>query len=242
MDALKAKGHELEEQVLDVNKSLSEISESKRNMEREKEIYDTQVNNYENEQKTLNKLESDKRVVQDNLDKIHEAEDKIGRLEKYVSKLDVYLDFEKSVTSIQRLKEEEAEINKKLDSISQQKAIVSDKKEGYNKYLASDEEINKLNNQKVGFEKELATIAKLDQDKKDLLKDIEAERNDIEDFFSRAKDNLADNGVSQDTLADVDDFNHIEEVTDNFIDETSTKIKDLSDEIITKNEELVVFK
>ena len=242
LDALKERGHDLEEQILDVSKSLKDISENKRNMEIEKEIYDTQVNNYENEQNTLNKLENDKRVVQDNLDKIHDAENQIGRLEKFVSKLDVYLDFEKSVTNIKRLKEEEEEINKKIDSINQQKAIVNDKKEGYNKYLASDEEINKLNNQKVSSEKELATIAKLDQDKKDLLKDIEAERNDIEDFFSRAKDNLADNGMSQDILADVDDFHHIEKVTNDFIDETSTKIKDLSDEIIAKNEELVVFK
>ncbi|WP_405303297.1 AAA family ATPase [Methanobrevibacter sp.] len=242
LDSLKERGHELEEQILDVNKSLKDISESKRDMEREKEIYDTQVNNYENEQKTLSKLENDKRLVQDNLDKIHEAEDQIGRLEKYVSKLDVYLDFEKSVNSIQRLKEDEAEINKKLDSISQQKSIVNDKKEGYNKYLASDEEINKLDNQKNSFERELATLTQLEQDKKDLLISIEDERNDIQDFFSRAKETLDNNGISQDILAEVDDFNHMEEVTNNFIDETSTKIKDLSNDIITKNEELVVFK
>ena len=242
LDALKDRGHELEEQILDVNKSLNEISENKRNMEREKEIYEAHVNNYENEQKTLAKLEADKHLVQDNLDKIHEAEDKISRLEKFVSKLDVYLDFEKSVNSIQRLKEDEAEINKKLDSISQQKTIINDKKSGYNKFLASDEEINRLNNQKVSLEKELATMAQLDQDKKDLLKDIESERNEIEDFFSRAKDSLADYGLSQDTLANVDDFNNIEEVTNDFIDETSTKIKGLSEDIITKNEELVVFK
>ena len=55
-------------------------------MEREKEIYDTQVNNLENEQKTLAKLENDKHVVQENLDKISEAEEKITRLDKYVSK------------------------------------------------------------------------------------------------------------------------------------------------------------
>ena len=242
LDALKNRGHELEEQILDVNKSLKEISESKRDMEREKEIYDTQVNNYENEQKTLSKLEDDKRLVQDNLDKVHEAEDQISRLEKYVSKLDVYLDFEKSVTSIQRLKEEESEINKKLDSISQQKDIVSDKKEGYNKYLASEDEINKLNNQKISFEKELATKTKLEKEKKDLLIEIEEERNDIGNFFSRSKEDLADNGMSQDVLAEVDDFNHLENVTNNFIDETSTKIKNLSEDIITKNEELVVFR
>ena len=241
LNALKDKGHELEEQIEDVNKSLEEISESKRDMEREKEIHDTQVNNYENEQKTLAKLEDDKKVVQENVDKIISAEEQIARLEKYVSKLDVYLDFEKSVTSIQRLKEQEFEIDEKLDSISQQKDIVADKKEDYNKFLASDEEITKLNNQKVNLEKELATMAKLEQDKKDLLKDIESERNEIEDFFSRAKDNLADNGLSQDVLAEVDDFSNLEKVTNDFIDEVNSKISSLSEDITSKNEELVVF-
>lgn len=242
LNSLKDRGHELEQEIDEVNQSLKDISESKRNMEREKEIYETQVNNYENEKKTLSKLEEDKRVVQGNLDKITEAEDKISRLEKYVSKLDVYLDFEKSVSSIQRLKEDELEINNKLDSISQQKNIVETKKEDYNKFLASDEEINKLNNQKVNLEKELATMAKLEKDKKDLLKEIENERNDIEDFFSRSKDKLADNGLSQDILAEVDDFSHLEKSTDEFIEETSDKIKGLSNDIMAKNEDLVVFK
>ena len=51
------------------------------------------------------KLENDKHILQENLDKIREAEEEIERLEKYVSKLDIYLDFEKSVVSIQNLKE-----------------------------------------------------------------------------------------------------------------------------------------
>ena len=242
LNSLKDKGHELEEQINEVTELLDDISESKRNMEREKEIYEAQVNNYENEQKTLSKLEDDKRLVQENLDNISEAEGQIDRLEKYVAKLPVYLDFEKSVSSIQTLKEQEAEIEDKLDSIDKQNSIVNETKEDYNKYLASEEEINKLNNQKVNLEKELAAMAKLEQDKKVLLRDIEGERNDIEDFFSKAKDKLDDNGLSQDILSEVDDFNTLEKVTNGFADEISAKIKDLSDEIISKNEEIVVFK
>ena len=242
LESLKDRGHELEEQIEDVTASLKDISESKRNMEREKEIYDTQVNNLENEQKTLVKLENDKHVVQENLDKISEAEEKITRLDKYVSKLEVYLDFEKSVTSIQRLKKDEEEINNKLDSISNQKAIVNDKKEEYNKFLASDEEINKLNNQKLNLEKQLATAAKMEKDKKELLLHIENERNDIEDFFSRTKDKLADFGLSQDTLAEVEHFNQIEEVTNDYIVEVAESIEKLSGDILSKKESLVEFK
>ena len=211
-------------------------------MEREKEIYDHHVTNLEVEEKTLIKLEEDKHLVQDNLDKINNAEDEIDRLEKYVSKLDVYLDFEKSVVSIQKLKEDEKDIEDKLESIANQKEIVSTKKEGYNNYLNSDEQINKLNNQKTNLEAELATIAKLEGDKKELLKNIEDERNNIEDFFSRAKDSLEDNGLHQDIIAEIDDFNHLEEATNEFVAQTESKIKDLDSEIISKNEDIVVYK
>ncbi len=240
--SLKSRGHELESQLSEVNALLEEISENKRNMEREKEIHDNLVTNLDVEQKGYAKLEEDKRLVQDNLDKIREAEEEIERLEKYISKLDLYLDFEKSVISIQNLKEDEKEIEDKLDSIAQQKQLVADNKEAYNSFLASDEEIAQLENKKVNFEKELATMAKLDQDKKELLKQIEDDRNDIQNFFSRSKDKLQDYGLDQDTLAQVDDFSHLEEVTNNFINEVSSKISDLGDEIIVKNEEIVVFK
>ncbi|WP_406535062.1 AAA family ATPase [Methanobrevibacter sp.] len=242
LNSLKDRGHELEKQIDEVNELRDEIAENKRNMEREKEIYETNVNNLNAEEKTLSKLENDKHVIQDNLDKIREAEDKISRLEKFISKLDVYLEFEKAMNSILSLKEKESEINDKLDSIAQQKEIVEENKEGYNSFLASDEEISKLNAKKVDFEKELAALAKLEKDKKELLKQIESERNDIENFFSRAKDKLDDEGLDQDILAKVDDIDHIEEATGNFLDEVSAKIKDLANEIISKNEDIVVFK
>ena len=242
LNSLKNRGHELEGEIEEVKSLLNDISESKRNMEREKEIYDHQVNNLEIEENTLIKLEEDKHLVQDNLDKIRKAEEEMDRLEKFVSKLDVYLDFEKSVSSIQNLKIQEGELEDKLDSIANQKEIVSTKKEGYNFYLKSDEDITRLNNQKNDFEKELATIAKLEKDKKELLTDIENERNDIGEFFSKSKDKLEEDGMNQDTLTEIDDFNHLEESTNDFISQTSSKVKDLSEEIISKNEDIVVYK
>ena len=242
LSSLKQRGHELEENIEEVNVLLKEISESKRNMEREKEIHETQVINLENEEKILSKLEQDKHGIQDNLDKIKEAEEKISRLAKYVSKLDLYLDFEKSVLSIQNLKEKEQEIDNKLDSIAQQKQLVEDNKEDFNKFLASEEEINRYNNQKVSFEKELATMAKLDNDKKDLLKEIQDERDEINQFFVIAKDKLNDYGVDQDKLTEVNDIESIEKTTNSFFDEISEKIKSLSNDIVAKKEEIIVFK
>ena len=88
----------------------------------------------------------------------------------------------------------------------------------------------------------MATLTQLEKDKKQLLKSIEGNRNEIERFFSVTKDNLYDNGLSQDILTDVDNFTQLEEVTDNFSEEVSNKVKDLSLEIISKNEEIVKFK
>ncbi len=84
----------------------------------------------------------------------------------------------------------------------------------------------------------MATLTQLEKDKKQLLKSIEGNRNEIERFFSVTKDNLYDNGLSQDILTDVDNFTQLEEVTDNFSEEVSNKVKDLSLEIISKNEKL----
>lgn len=48
--------------------------------------------------------------------------------------------------------------------------------------------------------------------------------------------------MDQDRLAKINDINSIEDATNNFFDEISGKIKSLSDDIIAKNEEIVVFK
>ena len=242
LNEMKDRGLELESQIEEVKQLRDEISESKRTMEREKEIHETQMNNLANENQTLEKLEKDKVVVQENLDKIREAEEEIERLEKYVSKLDVYLDFEKSVVSIQSLKESEIELEDKIDSIKEQKQLIHAKKQGYNDYLASDEQITALNNKKVELEKELATLTQLEKDKKDLLEGIESDRNDIEKFFSISKEKLLEYGVLQDDLASVDDLKKLGDVTNDFLDEISAKIEDLSDDISSKKEEIVAFK
>jgi len=242
LNALKSRGHELESQIEEVKNLISEISESKRDMEREKEIYETQMNNLSNEKQTLERLEKDKHQLQENLDRIRESEAEIERLEKYVSKLDVYLDFEKSVVSIQSLKESEIEIEDKIDSIKEQKRLIHAKKEGYNNYLKSDELITKLTNQKIDLEKELATITQLEKDKKKLLHSIESDRNDIEEFFSLSKEKLLDYGVSQDELAEVDDLKKLSDSTNKLLEYISTKIEDLANDINSKKENIVAFK
>ena len=243
LGSLKEKGLDLEKQIEEVKEMKAEKQNEKTNMEREKEIFDNFNNNLDADKKRLESLENDKRTLQDNLDEIKKAEEQIARLEKFVKKLPLYLDFEKSVTSIQQLELDKQKIEKDLDSIATQEELLATKKEGYNKFLAADEQIEKLNNQKINLEKELATLTQLEKDKKQLLKSIEGNRNEIERFFSVTKDNLYDNGLSQDILTDVDNFTQLEEVTDNFSEEVSNiDTHYVCVEIISKNEEIVKFK
>ena len=218
-DHKKALLGSLKEKGLDLEKQIEEVKE------REKEIFDNFNNNLDAEKKRLESLENDKRTLQDNLDEIKKAEEQIARLEKFVKKLPLYLDFEKSVTSIQQLELDKQKIEKDLDSIATQEELLATKKEGYNKFLAADEQIEKLNNQKINLEKELATLTQLEKDKKQLLKSIEGNRNEIERFFSVTKDNLYDNGLSQDILTDVDNFTQLEEVTDNLVKKFPIKLR-----------------
>ena len=51
---LKDRGHNLEAQISEVDELLKSSVEDKRTMEREKEIYETQMNNLKSEQNTLN--------------------------------------------------------------------------------------------------------------------------------------------------------------------------------------------
>lgn len=241
LDSLKEKGLSLEKHIEEVKGMKAEKHTEKTNMEREKEIFDNFNNNLNAEKKRLESLENDKRTLQDNLDEIRKAEDQIIRLEKFVKKLPLYLDFEKSVTSIQQLELDKHKIEEDLNSIATQEELLVSKKEGYSNFLAADEKIEKLNNQKVNLEKELATLAQLEKDKKELLKSIEENRNEIESFFSVTKDKLYDNGLSQDILSDVDNFDQLEEVTNNFSEEILSKVKDLNTEIISKNENIVKF-
>ena len=241
LDELKRKGHDLEEQINEIKKLRDDLSESKRNMEREKEFYETHLNSLNIEKNSLANLEKEKRVIQDNLDEIREAESEIERLSKYVSKLDIYLDFEKSVKRIKELKNSENETQNKIDSIKEQKVLLNGKKQGYLDYLSSDEKITKLTDRKFDLEKKLANITQYEKDKKDLLSEIESDRNDIESFFSLSKEKLLNFGMHQDDLVPVDDLNKLFDVTVDFENQISTKITSLTDDINSKKEEIVAF-
>lgn len=68
LSSLRKRGLELENHISEVKELLQDISAGKRDMEREKEIYETQINNLKNEEKTLSKLENDKHTIHENLE------------------------------------------------------------------------------------------------------------------------------------------------------------------------------
>lgn len=242
LNSLKENGLALEDKIKEIKKIQENNHNEKLNMEREKEIYDNFINNLKSEQEALASLEKDKREIQERLDEIANAEEKMGRLEKYVKKLPLYLDFEKSVTRIQQLRKEEMEISDKLESIKTQESIVESSQKGYAHYNESNEELKSLNEKKNVIEKELIDIDKLEKDKSDLLVEIEGKRDEIEEFFKKSKEQLANLGLDKDELDEIDDFLQLDEEVDAFLDFINNKITDINDDILSRTEEIAQLK
>lgn len=242
LNSLKENGLALEDKLKEIRKIQENNRNEKLNMEREKEIYDNFINNLKSEQEALASLEKDKREIQERLDEIANAEEKMGRLEKYIRKLPLYLDFEKSVTTIQQLKKEEMEISDKLDSIKTQEAIVESSQKGYAHYNEANEELKSLNDKKNVIEKELIDIDKLEKDKSYLLVEIEGKRDEIEEFFKKSKEQLANLGLDRDELDGIDDFMQLDEEVDAFLDFINTKITGINDDILSRTEEIAQLK
>lgn len=242
LNQLKEEGLELEENLKDIRTVQEENSNEKALMEREKEIYDNFVSNLKSEEETLEMLEKDKREIQDKLDEMNDAEEKIARLEKYVKKLPIYLDFEKSVNSIRQLKKDEEEVLEKLDSIKAQERLVEKFEDGYNNYNEANEELKDLNERKNNIEKELQDVDKLEEDKLKLLREIEAENNEIKKFFNETLNYLIDLGLSGNILDKVSDLSQLDDEVENFLEDIKSSMKDIDDDISNKNEEIVKLK
>lgn len=242
LHSLKDRGHELETKCDDVKQLKDENHQDKIEMEREKEIYDNFCSNLKSEQEALSILEENKKEIHERLDEIKSSEEKMKRLEKYTKKLPLYLDFEKSVTSIQNLKNDEKTIKNNLKSIEEQKAIVEAEQEGYTNYVTSQEKLDKLKGYKSKIEKEMVGIAQLENDKKDLLNKVEENRTNIESFFLKTKTILADNGMSQELLDSIDSFINLDSETDKFLDSISNKIIKIDEDISAKKEDNVRLK
>ncbi len=242
LNDLKEKGHALEEKLNDVKLVRESNRNEKINMEREKEIYDNFISNLSSEKESLAILEADNIKIQERLEEINKSEDKIKELEKQVKKLPLYLDFEKSVSNIQRLKNEEETVSNNLQTIKTQKSIIDLEKGGYSKYNFAVKSLEELREKKTNIEKELVGIAKLENEKEEILISIENNRETLEEFFTKSINQLGNLGLDQETIDSIDNFTGLNDEVDNFSEYLSTKVTSINEDIISKNEEIIKLK
>lgn len=242
LNNLKNEGHVLEEELEEVKDLKSSKFSEKLDMESEKEIHDNLVIKIRNEREIVENLELEKKSLHKQLDEIYEDEEEIKRLEKFVKKLPLYLEFEKSVNNIHDLKMEEVNIKKELESVKEQKEIIEQERAGYKNFLSIEDEIDSLKKSKSDLENELRNITQLEKDKKVLLRNIEQSRNDIDVFFNKSKTKLEKEGLSLKDLDTINDLNQLKYINSKYIKELSKKVKETSTEIIAKNEEIARLK
>lgn len=242
LNELKEKGHKLEEDLSEV-KLLRESNKSdKINMEREKEIYENFISSLSAEKEALTILEADNLKIQEKLEEIKQSEKQMDELENYVKKLPLYLDFEKSVTNIQRLKDEEEVVSNNLQSIKTQKSIIDLEKGGYSKYNFAVKSLNELKEKKTNIEKELVGIARLEKERDELLNSIDQNRKDLEEFFNKSISQLNNLGLDEEIIESIDNFTRLNDEVDNFLEHLSTKVTSINENIISKNEEIIKLK
>ncbi|MCF0226521.1 MAG: SMC family ATPase, partial [Methanobrevibacter sp.] len=242
LNELKDKGHDLEEKLSEIKLVRENNRADKIHMEREKEIYDNFISSLESEKKSLTILETDIVQIQESLDEINNSEDQMDELEKSVKKLPLYLDFQKYVSNIQQLKEEEETILDNLQSIKTQKSTIEREKGGYSKYTFALKTIEELKDKKLAAEKDLVGIAKIENEKSEIISAIEESKNSIEEFFAKAINQLTNLGIEEDIIDRIDNLNNLNIEVDNFLESISTKVADINEDIISKNEEIVKLK
>ncbi|MCC7553178.1 MAG: AAA family ATPase [Methanobacteriaceae archaeon] len=242
LNQLKIDGNQIESELKEVTELKTLKSNEKLKMESEKTKYDSLVKDLELENEIIEKLSNEKKSLQKQLDEIHENEEEIERLDKYVKKLPVYLEFEKSVQKIQDLKVEELEILGDLETYKNQKNILDTEKEGYERFLNIEDKLESLREEKSRLEGDLKVVTTLEKDRNVLLSEINENKEKLDVFFDNTRESLLKEDFDPRELENAEDFKHLNYIISKIINNLSLKIKEFDNEISAKNQEIAALK
>ncbi|WP_409200980.1 AAA family ATPase [Methanobrevibacter sp. DSM 116169] len=241
LNQLKNDGNSLEEELKEITTLKSTKADEKLKMEEDKSKYDSLVNELNNENTFIENLTNEKKSLQKQLDDITQNEEEISKLEKYVKKLPVYLEFEKSVLKIHDLKIEELDVLDDLESFKKQKAILDKELEGHDKFLTIDKSIDALKEEKSKLDGDLKVVTKLEKDKNILSHEIKQEKEDLDKFFNKTFDKVKREESPQEDLDKIENFKDLNYVISNILDSLTVKIKETDKEVLSKNQEIAAL-
>lgn len=241
LESLKEEGLEHEKNIEELKEKLANIKQEKINLDREKEFYEENYSKLNSLEETQRSLDADKKQILEQLDNIRESEVEVTRLEKYVNKLPLYLDFEKSFQRIKQFKKEEALYLNILKKIAVQKDILIVESEKASTYILLKQDIEKLTEEKIELEKELAVYSKFKEDKQELIYKMQFKRNEIEKIFNRIKGILLSTGANEHKIDLAGDINSLKEIHETQIKIIKDKISKTESEVSKRKEDKIKY-
>ncbi|RBQ22505.1 DNA double-strand break repair Rad50 ATPase [Candidatus Methanobinarius endosymbioticus] len=229
LEDIKIKGNDIEKEIKELEQLKNKKSNEKLEMEKAKSTFDTLNTQLINENGNTKRVVDDKKKFQEQLNDLKIKEKEMNTLEKFSTKLPIYLEFLESVKNLKQITKEIEKYEEKLDKIQKQKSILEKEEDGYNQYLQLQKKLNDFNDRKSKLEGELEIIKGLEKNKSDIEKEISENNEKIEKFFKHTNKSLN---------IDVDDFDELKRKIVDFKVEAEKKIKEIEDKSSSKSQEI----
>ena len=250
----KAKQEQFE--LVEKNKVLNEDHEALekdiQDKNKEKEELDKQKSEFEalqwklvHENTTLEGMSKRKGELIEKYDEIQRNEKEMNLLKPSTEKLPIYKEFKESLNNLNKFKEDERENNEKITQIEGYKATIDAEKGNHDKFIGLDGEIKALNNKKAEFSAELKRINELENERINLIKDIEDNNNVLEEFSNDSISVLALFDEKIEPIKSNDDLSNLDSLVEakrtklkNEIETIDSEINELNNQNITLKQEI----
>ena len=234
---LKKDGINVEQECIQTEKNFDELNSKKVFLEANKEEFNNIKIKLDNGLNEIDRLKSEKNDLQNKLDEITKAESEIQKLEKYVNKLPVYLEFQEASKRLIDLKHTRDGLEEDKNIVSKQKEILEENKTSYEDYSRLEKIIEDLRNDKSKVDGDVKVLDKYLEDKSILEKEFNKDNNDLEDFKIAISEKLAKDGI--DDVKDKE-LGEIHKVISDEIQSSEYRITKIDDEKSNKKSEIAI--
>ncbi|MDD6257382.1 AAA family ATPase [Methanobrevibacter boviskoreani] len=234
---LKKDGINVEQECIQTEKNFDELNSKKVFLEANKEEFNNIKIKLDNGLNEIYRLKSEKNDLQNKLDEITKAESEIQKLEKYVNKLPVYLEFQEASKRLIDLKHTRDGLEEDKNIVSKQKEILEENKTSYEDYSRLEKIIEDLRNDKSKVDGDVKVLDKYLEDKSILEKEFNKDNNDLEDFKIAISEKLAKDGI--DDVKDKE-LGEIHKVISDEIQSSEYRITKIDDEKSNKKSEIAI--
>ncbi|MDR2873132.1 MAG: AAA family ATPase, partial [Methanobrevibacter sp.] len=221
--------YSLKNELKELKKLIEDKTNANKRMEKAKSEHEKLISKQYIENSRIEQLKIDRETSKKQLTDITNAEKEMERLKTEVNKLPIYEDFLNSYNKIKHLKEEQENFEKKLMDINKYNKILKTEESIYQEYKSLKKEIEYLNERKNEIDKKLQAIAKDSETKEELEKEINKDKQEIDDFTRLVHEKLS---------IEADDFPSLNKSLEESKTKIKNKIKVFEDKSSTNNQKI----